>query len=334
MNSKLLAEIFKSVSPAVATKPVLPQATMFVLDKGRVYACNDEIIMSAACELANHFSGAVDPKILSYLEKIPEQDIKVVEKDGKLRVKAKKSSAGFAFYPEIQLPLPDACLDLSSVKLTELKPTFLDALAFVTGACHKNINASAVLNCVCFKDKWMESCDNTQAVRWFIEHPLAGCLLPLRNSKAVLKLKPTHAGLTDDWAHFVGSGHDLVLSCRVKIQTEIPYLDVDAIYEDSESNDSFNFSEDVLEQLAPITALGEAACVVMLNDGRAIFRADSLDGYIQATCEISNKELDEDFATWVKVLADTLKTTRQCSVSANFLRFESEDFIHLIARGS
>jgi len=209
LNREQFLETLELVKPGVSKQEVVEQSSCFVFDRGWVQTYNDEVACWAKTPLK--ISGAVSAEpLLELLHKMAEDEITIVQENGELIIGGKNRSAGIALQSEVTLPndgveRPEAWHDLPA--------EFIEAIGIVQECAGKD-ESQFVMTCIHLHPKWIEACDNAQAVRYRIATGLSEPCLAKRDSlKHIVSMGMTQFGETASWLHF-RSPSKAILACR------------------------------------------------------------------------------------------------------------------------
>lgn len=221
VNRESFLAALESVSPGLAKREVLEQATCFIFCGGKVRTYNDEVSCDAPSHLDESLSGAVQAeRLLNYLRKSPDEELNVTAKDGKLRLKGKMRMTKFDWFPDILLPLED--VEKPEV-WKPLHPEFCEAVGVVQRCAEKDESEFA-RTCVHVHPKWVEAVSNTQLCRWKMRTEFSTPSLVRRSSiRHITYLGVTEFSETPNWLHFRNAS-DAVLSCRRSDAADFPPL--------------------------------------------------------------------------------------------------------------
>lgn len=211
VNRVELLQRLEAVQPGLSPRQILEQSDCFVFKDGRVVTFNDEVSCSTKSPFPKDFTGAVAAApLLAILGKLPEETIKVEVKDGKLKVTGKNRVAAVNMDAEILLPV--GTVD-PPTEWHNLHEDFEDAVKIVQECAGKD-ESEFWATCIHVHPKYLEACDNYQAVRFKLKMGISNPTLVKRDSlKYLPDLGMTEYSEAEKWIHFRNPA-GLVVSCR------------------------------------------------------------------------------------------------------------------------
>lgn len=200
------------VKPGLSPKEIVEQSNHFVFRAGEVVTFNQEVMCRAPSGLDPELTGAVQAKpLITSLEKMPDDEVRVKTKDGDLVVSGKRRSFGVHLASEIQLPT-SAVEQPEKKAWRKLPADFADAAKVVFGCAAKD-QSDHSLTCVHIAPGFMEACDRFQITRYAVETGVKASILIGRDAiKFVPENDFEEVAETENWIHF-RTPHGLVLSC-------------------------------------------------------------------------------------------------------------------------
>jgi hypothetical protein len=207
-----------SVKPGLSNREFLEQSSCFCFQNGELLTFNDQV----CCRRRTCFplTGAVRATLLTeVLQKIPDPYLEVEEKKGEFFFSSKRRSFALAREQEIILPIDHVPLPRS---WAPLNPKLMEALPLV-GRCISQSPLQYCLTCIHLHPKYVESCDNYQAMRFCLNTGLdRSILVEGKSLLSVTQIDPKEIALSKTWIHFRNAA-GLVFSARCHME-EYPNL--------------------------------------------------------------------------------------------------------------
>ena len=211
VKRELFLQRLNEVAPGLSPKEVVEQTRCLVFQDGQIKTFNEEICCRTTSDLPKDFTGAVQAAPLRViLQKLPEDEIILEQREGLLVVKGKGKETGIRMEKEILLPV--AAVETPK-KWQTLNTDFTDAVSIVQECAGKD-ESKFIWTCVHIHPKWMEACDNFQLTRYTLDTGVEKPILVRRDAiKYVPGFDLSEIAETDSWLHFRGR-NGLMLSCR------------------------------------------------------------------------------------------------------------------------
>lgn len=207
-----LKKALEIVKPGLATLEVIDQSTSFAFINGNVVTFNNEISVVHPVNL--DIVGAVKADLLyKYLGKIKTEEVEITTTESELIVKSGRATSGFAFIPEVTLPLDEEIKEMGKWK--KLPENFLPYLKAAALSCAKDM-AEPKLTCVHVNGVFIESTDNFRLSQYTLKEavPVDKFLIPASSVSVVVSNSPTKIAIGNGWVHFKNKDNTVV-SCRV-----------------------------------------------------------------------------------------------------------------------
>ena len=222
IREELLRQL-ESVSPGLAPREVVDQATCFVFDGGYVTTFNDEMACSTPC--APGLSGAVPAqRFLDLLRKLTEEGLDISAQQGELSIKGVGRRSGIRLESEITMPL--SSLE-RPVDWSPLDPDVLSGIE-MAAQCAAAEADNFLLKCIHITPDFVEATDNYKAIKYYcktgVESPV---LVNHTAGRHLVGCGMTEICQTENWLHF-RNPNGLTISCRQHKET---YADLTAWYE-------------------------------------------------------------------------------------------------------
>jgi hypothetical protein len=317
---KLLTALEK-VAPGLATSENIAQSASFVFTDGKVYAYNDEIAVGHLIDVG--IEGAVSSKeLLALLKKLKSETVEMEVKKNELLINNKKVKSGITMESEILLPIEELIHGWGEDRFG-LPDKFMKGVKICLTSCASDTE-SIILSNIHMKGKYLESCDNYQMTRFDMgDDSQEDILIPAAACKYLIHYKVDQYFQTDGWIHF-GDGEDLIFSCRI-IEDEYP--DLESILK---VNGNMITLPEQLNEIIDRSNIFNSRIQINILKNWCKVRAESDTGWIEEKVRIKEKR-DIDFNINSQMLQTILKISNKLTVGKQSLKFEMNDFIHIIA---
>jgi hypothetical protein len=221
VSREVLLGQLEAVSPGLSIKAEFEQSHCFVFKDHKIFTFNDEI----RCEYGsclNGIEGAVHAKpLISMLQKMTEDEIKVWIKNDKFYIKGKKRRSAIACYSDIVLEYDQAG---TPKKWHPLDPDFLEGLSMVA-ECASDDQSAYMFTCVRITPEHVEAMDAWQAGRFKVASPVKEPIYIRKGAvRHIVDFGMEEISVGSRWVHF-RSSEGLLLSCRVSRDEDYPDLD-------------------------------------------------------------------------------------------------------------
>jgi len=331
INRSELLTALEQVRPGLASKEMIEQSTHFAFIGGRVQTFNDEISISHPVE-GLEIEGAIqaDP-LYQLLKRINSDSIKIKTGDSKITVSAGRSRADFTLQQEIRLPLEEVG-EIGNWQEIPNPETFIRALSFAYKSASKDMTRPK-LTCVHVdEDGWVESTDNLRITRFRTELPaIHSFLIPASSAKSLVRYDITAIAEGRSWVHFRTEG-GTVFSARVfneQFPDTAPLLEVNG-----QTLDLSGLDEDALDRALVFAERGsdlDEEVAINLGENKLVVSSQSDFGQYKETIDISYQDEPVAFGINPNLLKDILSHTKQAELEDNRLKFQGEDWEHVIA---
>jgi len=330
-NRQKLLSTLALVKAGLASKEMIEQSTSFVFADGRVFTYNDEIALSHPIDLK--LEGAVSAsELLGLLSKAKDDELDLEVSAEGLLVAGKKFKAQIKLAAEITLPLgevqiPDAFLPLPK--------EFAAAVKFCLFSASSDMTKPA-LTCIHATIDRVESCDNFRlTVRYFDEkkyfpEPL---LIPLNAAKELAGFAPIEYAVKGGWIHF-RTADDTLFSCRT--YADLKYPDLWAFMELAEGGE-LKFPSDMREMLGRAGVFSASKIKtdervrIGVSEGKLTIKGEGDAGRFEESSRVRYAGEPTHFYIAPQFLASVLELTDEALVGADRLKFEGDDFVHVVS---
>ena len=319
----------QSVQAGISSKEVVEQSNCFVFHHGTVFTYNDEAACS--CDSMCSISGAVQAlPLLEILKKLKEEEVKIEVGEGELVIYGKKKKVGIRMERDILLPVDEA--HPGDLTWKELNPDFIEALSIVVPCCGKD-ESSFSMTCVHVHPKYVEACDNFQAIRYSVSIGIKSPVLLRKESiKHIRELGMTEYGETDNWFHFKNP-HGLIFSCRRYIES---FPEMDSIYE--VEGDSVVLPKSIISAAENAYLFAkdntkDKVVVVTLRPGKVKIVGEGISGWYEEIKKSTYQGESFSFTIDPKLLKSLVEKHNEFIISHNRIKVDGGKFVYITALG-
>lgn len=330
-----LKDALTAVKPGLASKEIIDQTTSFAFTDNKVISYNDEICIMCPLEL-DGLTGAVKAEELyNFLKKVKTEEIDLDIEENQALMKSGRARVGFTLASKILLPIEDE-LSVNS-DWNKLPEKFNEALKF-GASCASEDMSNAKLTCVHINNTGIiEAADMFRIIRFKLGKKLkmTSTLIPANSVKEVIKLRPTKVADGNGWVHFKNDS-DVVISCRT---FDEQYVNIDAILNrKQEQLINFTFPDKTLEILDRASVFtkvqakqsNEETIEVSVKDKVLRIECQTDTSWFKESVPVkSYKGSDFAFSITPYLLQDILNGNKECTLTKDMLRFETEDWVYL-----
>lgn len=321
IDRKELLTILEKVAPGLASSENIAQSASFVFSDGKVFAYNDEIAVGHLVDL--DIEGAVSSKeLLELLRRLKSETVEIDVSDNEFLINNKQVKSGITMEKEILLPI-DQLSGGWDEDMYGLPDKFMKGIKTCLSSCASD-SESIILSNIHMKGEFIESCDNYQMTRFDLgEDSQENILIPAAACKYLIHYKVVQYFQTDGWIHF-SDGEDLIFSCRI-IEDEYPDLEIFLKVKGS----TITLPKQLNEIMDRSNIFNSRVQINILKNWCKV-RAASDTGWIEEMVRIREKK-DISFYINSQMLKLILKISNKLTVGKQSLKFEMEDFVHVIA---
>lgn len=210
-NREDLLTRLQCVQAGLSNKDVVAQSSCFIFKNGEVITFNDEISCRYRSGLANEIEASVSAKpIIQLLDEIVADEIEIDLNDTRFRIIGKDEWSDISMEKRILL----AYHSVEQPKKWNPIPEEFTAAVNMVRHCASKDETRFKLTCIHLSRKWIETCDNLQVARYWVETGVEEeCLVRSRSLSQIISLGMTEVGETTSWLHFKNPT-GLILSCR------------------------------------------------------------------------------------------------------------------------
>jgi len=316
LNRAEFLQSLEAVQPGLSNREIIEQSSCFVFQGKTVTTFNDEVACRQPVPIK--LTGAVQAApLLSLLRKMLEDEIAIDEKDGHLVVYGKKREGGVRMEKEILLPVDK----VDTPKTWQpIHPDFLDAVNLVQ-QCASRDESQFHLTCLHISPKWIEACDNYQAVRYKVKTKVKEPTLVRHWAIAgICSVGMTEFAETESWLHFRNPSTNLVYSCR-RFLHEYP-VDISGMLETTGSKTVLPKGLAEAADRAMIFSAEDKdnnVVLVSLKPGRLRIRGQSVSGYYHESRKIAYDGEAMEFVISPELLIELTKRHNDCEIGPGAL---------------
>lgn len=212
------------VSPAIAKKETTPQSRCFVFAGSRVVTCNGDLVMRTPINLDGvELRGAIEAApLMGFLERIPDNDIKMRINGGALEIKAAGKKCRVPIDLQVLAPLDQVSKPTEWQKIPD---AFWDHMKQASGTVSSDDDQFAV-TCVELTPNTITATDGWQLVRGDCTTGVAERTLVLGSSiKPICGYGCTEVSDTQNWLHFRNPVTKTIASVRKHDASDFPNAD-------------------------------------------------------------------------------------------------------------
>lgn len=325
-----LLKSLQILQPGLSPKESVEQSSCFVFTDNRIVTFNDEV--ACCCKSpAKGLTGAVSAKqLMELLTRMTEDEVDLQSGKSELIVKGKRRSAGIRMESEIALPF-------SSVEQAKVwRPVhehFVESIA-LAAACASSDETQFEVTCVRIHPKWVEACNEHQAIRCrfptgFENVALARC----SSIKHIIGMGAVEFSETETWLHFRNANKD-ILSCR-RFDEEFPDLKEIVSLTGKRAvlpkglADAADKAAIFLSDVAP----DDQQVLVKLGGGKLTLLGEGTMGWYRETkkCKYDGKPIE--FLISPRLLIEIVNKYTDCRISDKVLRVDGSHFTYCASLG-
>ena len=329
INKQELAKALETVRPGLANKEMIEQSTSFAFMDGRVVTYNDKISISHPVPNLDLTGAVKAEQLYKFLAKLNKDEIDLSIKENEIQLKAGKAKAGLALQEEIKLPLEEIG---ETGKWKKAPDGLKNVMKFAMFSCSSDMSRP-VLTCVYVgKAGDIVSCDNYRVTKCTTKKsPVNSFLIPARSVKELVRYDFTHIAEGDGWMHFK-TQDETIFSCRLVGDN---YPDVTGLLDVKGKQVKLPSSlEDVLDR-AMIFSKRDHALDELINvkiaEKRVKIQAEGDSGWFEEQSPTKYTDDPLNFKINPNMLKDIIKHTQTCSIGDNCVKFEGDDWEHIVA---
>lgn len=325
-----LIQALESVSPGLSIKGV-EQSDCYVFSKGKIFTYNGEI----ACQIKSpiKLTGALKfHSVSKLLPKIKDDELEIIQDQGKLIIKGNRKRLEVAFESEVKLPY--AVVEQASDWI-RLNDNFLEALNIVQ-QCAGDDEEKFLASCIHIHPKFMEATDNVQMIRYKINTNFSKPVLVKKSSlKHILSLDVQEFCETTNWIHFRNPEH-LSYSC---LKTNEEYLNLSPIIKtEVEKKIAIPRMLSEIVERAQISSdekgKEDSVVSVKLKEGKIIIEGVGNTGRYVEWKKIKYSGDEINFLVTPKVFIELVKKYETVRINDRMMKVKTDDFCYICALSS
>lgn len=333
-NRKNLHAILSAVQPGLSSREIIEQSTCFIFNKGQVLTYNDEIAVSHPIDL--ELEGAVQAKeLMKLLEKMKDEEIEIETTESEMIVWGMNSETGIKLETKTNV---DAIVEvLGKMKgWKDIHEKFWDNVSFCLFSTGRDVT-KPLLTCVSCTEKHIMSTDEIRITVCDLDKSgVANLNIPASAMHTLLSYHPTEIALSKGWAHFKNES-GAIFSCRT-MEGDYPNEKILSII-DNIKGDEVSLPTDLVDALerAGIFATSSDQKVasahrvqIEINNNKLTVRGEGQKGRHKEVSRLRYKGPSLEFEINPDFLRDILKHATNMIVGDRALRFEGENFVHVI----
>lgn len=325
INRKELLKALQAVKPGVATNETIEQSASFVFNDNRVFSYNDEISVSVPLKL--DLTGSVPAKeFLALINKMSAEEVTLTVNGNEIQVVGGKSKAGLRLESEIKLPLEEIGMPEG---WNELPAKFCEGVQFCLFSAGKD-QTKYILTHIHVSQDCVESSDGYRATRYYMHEDQAfstPLLIPTVAAKDVVAYTPHEYATTDGWLHFRNKD-DMVFSCRCADET---YPNIDIFIEAKGESIQLPEGLDAIMDRGSVLSEGQRLTIILEDGGNLVLATENDAGWFEEETKVAYKGKPLEFDIYPEFLTKILKVKAEVTVSEKLMKFETDDFTHVVA---
>lgn len=334
INRLKLLDALEKTKPGVASKEFIEQSTFFVFTAGMIITYNDEISVAHPMKEIEGLEGAIKAEeVYKLLKKMNDEEIEIEVIGNEFRIRGKNVEAGLMLESEIRLPI------IHNAEPKNWKPLpddFLPALKFVVFSCSQDMS-KPVLTCINVTPSYAEASDGFRVTRYNFSDslPISNFLIPESTVSHIIKYDVVDINVEEEWAHFQ-TREGTILSCRI-FNDAFPDIDSMKILEVEGPELTLPKSlSQVIERVSVFIdkqkqSLEIPDMSVYIADKTFRARSQGEYGWVEEKVRINYNGDPIAFSTNPIFLKDIVTLTRKCTVGNNKMKFEGDNWVHVLA---
>lgn len=326
-KAKLLEQLEQGLS-GIAQREMIEQSSCFVFTDGFIHTFNDEIYCRVPTEL--DIVGAVPSKIiLETLKKIKDTEIEITVDENKLNIRGKSKTISINMQEEIFLPISEIKVPDEFKKLPE---EFIEAIELTKNCASKN-ESNFNFTCVHITSDFIESCDNSQVLRYDLKTGFKKEILIKADSiKHIVQPNMSYFAENENWMFFKNQ-EDFVLGCRRHV---LDYPDCSSILEGEGNKITLPKGlDDAIEAANLFTKdnIENDRIIVTLKKGRVLIKGEGIHGSYKEVKKANYTEDEINFTISPMLLKQITKTYNECELTSNKLLVKNAKYSYATCLG-
>jgi hypothetical protein len=328
VNRADLLQVLESVQPGLTVRDVIEQSSCFAFQNGSVHSFNDEIYCQRASPL--NIEGAVQAvPLLNILRRLSEDELDIQLTDGELILRGKRRRAGIRTQAEVALPIEKVEQATDWKKLHE---DFSDAI-YVAQQCVGKDESNYAATCIHVHPKYVEACDDHQAVRYKLKTRVSeAALIRGASIKHIVSLDMTEFAETETWIHF-RNPTGLILSCRRDLQAFDPLDDILKV-----EGEPLTLPKGLAEAAEKAEIFSsenpdENEVLVDIRPGRLKVKGQGVSGWYHEFKKLKYSGEPLSFSIGPRLLVEIVKRYSECTITQTKLKVDTGKFVYVVALG-
>jgi hypothetical protein len=320
-----LLEQLESVTAGLSTHEIIAQSSCFVFKDKHVMTFNDEVFAKIPTIL--NITGAVHSvPFLNMLRKLKDDIISIEQQEKQLLIKGAKKRA--TFYMDDTITLPISSIE-TAAQWIKLPSEFSEAVALTKMSASK-INEASALCCVHITEKYIESCDGYQAVKYKIKFPQKVNILVKADAlSSIVSNNISDFAITKYWIHFKND-NGLILSCR---KWELDYPDLSKIF-DIKNETEFSLPEKIDSILEKTKIFSSESAedditYVTIKNGNVIIKGESVIGKYEEKRNVKDKNFNFSFSILTDLLERISKENTACKIMDKKIAVIADNYTYI-----
>lgn len=328
VNRPELLTVLESIQAGLTSKEVVQQSSCFAFRDGMVMTYNDEVACRRKSPLK--IEGAVPAApLLAMLRKLPEEEIDIELEGEELIIRGKGRRDRHRTQSEVLLPI-EKVEDGDDWK--DLHEDFADAI-FIAYQCVDKDDSNYAGSCIHISKKFIESCDNSQAIRYHLKTRVREPFLV--RGKSIIHMHDlgmTEFCETETWIHF-RNPDGLIYSCRRDPQ---PYESLDDVLNaDGEPLVLPKGLADAADRAEVFSSenADENEIEVVITPGKIRVNSHGVSGQYTEVKKLKYRGPKIKFRVGPKLLVELVKRYNDCLISPDRLKVDTGKFAYVVALG-
>lgn len=331
MKGTELLNILDKVKAGLGDKSFIEQFSHFIFKDGFVTAYNDEICVSHPTEGLDISTSVEADDLIKTVKLIGDDEIIFEIDENELRIKGGKVRGGLNALVEKKAERFIEGLGLTDIEWKSLPDSILKGLYFCSFSASK-VLTQGILTCVHAKGNIIQSTDHLRISHYNLGEnvDIDEMLIPARSIKDLLRFPAEEYCVKNGWVFFKTNA-DVIFCSRI-LQGDYPdltqYLEVEG--EQVEFPKSLASSIMGVSFMADGQVDSEKQVELTFGDGIITAKAEKVTGYVEKDIEW---EGSMEFTINVNpgFLAEVMDKTNVATLSEHAIRFETENFVHMIS---
>jgi DNA polymerase III sliding clamp (beta) subunit (PCNA family) len=329
VNKTKLQKALGYVSPGLASKEVIQQATAFVFMDGVIMTYNDRISISHPMEELKGLTGAIQAdELYKLLNKVKREEIDIIINENEAVIKSGKMKAGFTLQSEIKLPFESIG---KKGKWKVISGEMVKAMMFTAMACSEDMSRPELTG-IHLNQGGIEATDNHRIVRYTIESMEAmdiDIIIPANAAMEISKLSPVKIAKGEGWIHFK-TDEGTVISSRI---IEAKYCDLSPFMK--VKGHSLEFPKKIIDIIDRAVIFSKRDHVldeeidVGIDNNQLSVSSKSGTSWFEEKTNINYEGSPIIFTIIPYVLRDILTKTLTCIVGDTRLKFSGDNWIYI-----